>query len=94
MEGPAEETQLSHFRPGVEKMLPPLHQFRTVGTGPGCSKGTQHRPRETLRGGSPLSERPLVWWGRRVLSMGQGPYHQDGTAERGTRCPAQEAPAL
>ena len=47
MEGPAEETQLGHFHPGVEKMLAPLHQLGQWALAQAAAKGLGINP-ETL----------------------------------------------
>lgn len=54
MEGPAEETQLSHFRPGVEKMLPPLHQLGQWALAQAAAKRRGTDPETLTRGQPPI----------------------------------------
>ena len=92
MEGPAEETQLGHFHPGVEKMLAPLHQLGQWALAQAAAKGLGINP-ETL-----TQRQPPVRAAADVVGK-EGPVHGTRALPPGrrsregdSRCPAPEAP--
>ena len=88
MEGPAEETQLGHFHPGVEKMLTPLHQLGQWALAQAAAKRLGTNPETLTRGQPPIraaadvvgKEGPI--YGRRALPPGRRSREGD------SRCPA------